>query len=85
MEAWQRFQSEGMGNDSNLAVQQLCEKFFNRQIAERRSVQTLAVDRWRLNAFSRALGHARVAAVKRSDVLRYLEAIAPNSCERTYL
>ena len=36
LEAWQRFQSEGMGKTSNLAVQQLCEKFLIRQMAERR-------------------------------------------------
>jgi hypothetical protein len=84
LEAWQRFQSEGMGNGSNLTVQQLCEKFLTRQIAERRSVQTLADDRWRLNAFSRAVGHARAAGVKRSDILRYLEGIPPGTNRRSH-
>jgi hypothetical protein len=84
LEAWQRFQSEGMGKASNLAVQQLCEKFLIRQMAERRSVQTLADDRWRLNAFSRAVGQARVATVKRSDILRYLEGIPPGTNRRSH-
>jgi hypothetical protein len=43
--------------------------------AERRSAQTLTDDRRRLNAFSRALGQAKAAAVKRSDILGYLEGI----------
>ena len=42
LEAWRRFESEGSGEGANLTVQQLCEKFFARQIAERRSAQTLA-------------------------------------------
>ena len=68
LEAWRRFESEVTGNGSNLTVLQLCEKFFARQIAERRSSQTLGDDRWRLNAFSRGMGQARAAAVKRSDI-----------------
>ena len=60
------------------------KNFSSDRIAERRSVQTLADDRWRLNAFSRALGHARVPAVKRSDVLRYLEAIPPGTNRRSH-
>jgi hypothetical protein len=84
LEAWRRFESEGPGNGANLTVQQLCEKFFARQIAERRSVQTLADDRWRLNAFSREVGQARAAAVKRSDILGYLEAIPPGTNRRSH-
>ena len=84
LEAWRRFESEGTGNGSNLTVQQLCEKFLARQVAERRSVQTLADDRWRLNAFSRAVGQARAAAVKRSDILGYLEGIPPGTNRRSH-
>jgi hypothetical protein len=84
LEAWRRFESEAMGNGSNLTVQQLCEKFFGRQIAERRSPQTLADDRWRLNAFSRGMGQSRAAAVKRSDILGYLEAIPPGTNRRSH-
>ena len=50
LEAWRRFESEGTANGSNLTVQLLCESFLTRQIAERRSPQTLGDDRWRLNA-----------------------------------
>jgi hypothetical protein len=78
------FESEGSGNGANLTVQQLCEKFFARQIAERRSAQTLADDRWRLNAFSREAGQARAAAMKRSDILGYLEAIPPGTNRRSH-
>ena len=84
LEAWRRFESEGSGDGANLTVQQLCEKFFARQIAERRSAQTLADDRWRLNAFSREVGQARAAAVKRSDILGYLEAIPPGTNRRSH-
>jgi hypothetical protein len=51
LEAWRRFESEGKSTGSNLTVLQLCEKFFARQIAERRSSQTLGEDRWRLLIF----------------------------------
>ena len=84
LEAWRRFESEGTGNGSNLTVQQLCEKFLARQIAERRSPQTLGDDRWRLKAFSRGMGQARAAAVKRSDILGYLEAIPPGTNRRSH-
>jgi hypothetical protein len=84
LEAWRRFEGEGTGNGSNLTVQRLCEKFFARQIAERRSSQTLADDRWRLNAFSRGMGQARAAVVKRSDILGYLEAIPPGTNRRSH-
>jgi hypothetical protein len=84
LEAWRHFESEGTGNGSNLAVQQLCEKFLARQIAERRSPQTLGDDRWRLNAFSRAMGQARARAVKRSDILGYLEPISPGTNRRSH-
>jgi hypothetical protein len=84
LEAWRRFESEAVGNGSNLTVQQLCEIFFGRQIAERRSPQTLADDRWRLNAFSRGIGQSRAVAVKRSDILGYLEAIPPGTNRRSH-
>ena len=84
LEAWRRFESEGIANGSNLTVQQLCENFFGRQMAERRSPQTLADDRWRLNAFSRGMGQSRAAAVKRSDILGYLEAMPPGTNRRSH-
>ena len=84
LEAWRRFESEGTGNGANLTVQQLCEKFLARQKAEHRSPQTLADDRWRLNALSRLVGQARAAAVKRSDILGYLEAIPPGTNRRSH-
>lgn len=84
LEAWRRFESEGMGNGTNFTLLQLCERFLARQIAERRSPQTVADDRWRLNAFCRALGHARAEAVKRSDMMGYLEGIAPGTNRRSH-
>jgi hypothetical protein len=84
LEAWRRFESEGSGNGSNFTVLQLCENFFARQVAERRSPQTLGDDRWRLNAFSRGMGQAKAAAVKRSDILGYLEAIPPGTNRRSH-
>ena len=83
LQAWQRFESEGVHN-GNLTVQQLCEKFFARQKAEGRSAQTLMDDRWRLNAFCRVLGPGRSGAVKRSDVLGYLEGIGPGTNRRSH-
>src|SRR5579864_4580520 len=65
LEAWRRFENEGTSNGANFTVQQLCQKFLARQIAERRSAQTLADDRWRLNTFSRKAGQAKAEAVKR--------------------
>jgi hypothetical protein len=82
--AWRRFESEESGNGANLTARQLCEKFFARQKAARRSAQTLADDRWRLNAFSKEVGQARAAAVKRSDILGYLEAIPPGTNRRSH-
>jgi hypothetical protein len=84
LEAWRRFESEGKGNGSNFTVLQLCEKFFARQLAERRSPQTLGDDRWRLNAFSRGMGQAKASAVKRSDILGYLETIPPGTNRRSH-
>jgi hypothetical protein len=69
LEAWQRFESERI-RDGKLTVQQLCEKFLARQIAERRSAQTIADDRWRLNTFSRAVGKSRVAVRVMWSLLR---------------
>jgi hypothetical protein len=79
-----RFESEGAGNGSNSTVLQLSEKSFARQIADRRSPQTLGDDRWQLNAFSRGMGEAKAAAGKRSDIHGYLEAIAPGTNRRSY-
>ena len=84
LEAWRRFEIEGTGAAANLSVQRLVEKFLARQIAERRSAQTLADDRWRLNAFTRALGQARSAGVNRPDILAYLEGIPPGTNRRSH-
>jgi len=83
LQTWQRFENEGVHN-GNLTVQQLCEKFLARQKAEGRSAQTLMDDRWRLNAFCRVLGSGRSGAVKRSDVLGYLESIGPGTNRRSH-
>src|ERR1700757_2349417 len=66
------------------ARERACEKFLARQIAERRSPHTIGDDRWRLNAFSRAMGQARSRAVKRSDILGYLEPISPGTNRRSH-
>jgi hypothetical protein len=84
LEAWRRFESEGMDEGTNLTIQDLCEKFLARQIAERRSAQTLADDRWRLNAFAREVGENRAVATKRSDILGYLESIPPGTNRRSH-
>jgi len=84
LEAWRRFEAEGVGKAADLTVQQLCEKFLGRQKAEGRSAQTLMDDRWRLNAFCRVLGPGRTGAVKRSDVLGYLESIGPGTNRRSH-
>jgi hypothetical protein len=84
LEAWKRFESNETSTGANRTVQQLCERFLARQVAERRSTQTLADDRWRLNAFARAKGEARAAAVKRSDILGYLEGIPPGTNRRSH-
>ncbi len=84
LEAWRRFESEARSNVADFTVQQLAEKFLARQIAERRSVRTLADDRWRLSALTRAIGQARAAAVKRADILQYLEGIPPGTNRRSH-
>jgi hypothetical protein len=83
LEAWQRFESDGL-RDGKLTVQELSEKFLARQIAERRSAQTIADDRWRLKTFSRVVGKSRVAVIKRSDILGYLEGIPPGTNRRSH-
>jgi hypothetical protein len=47
-EAWRRFEKEGTGENGNLTVQELAEKFVARQKAEGRSARTVIDDRWRL-------------------------------------
>jgi hypothetical protein len=84
LEAWRRFEAEGTGKAANFTVQELCEKFLARQKTEGRSAQTLMDDRWRLNAFCRVLGPGRIGAVKRSDVLGYLESIGPGTNRRSH-
>jgi hypothetical protein len=84
LEAWRRFESEGAGDDGHLTVQELTAKFLARQVAERRSSRTLADDRWRLNAFGRALGHVKATGVKRTHILQYLEKIPPGTNRRSH-
>src|SRR5260370_30497265 len=84
LEAWRRFESEARSNVADFTVQQLAEKFLARQIAERRSVRTLADDRWRLSALTRAIGQARAAAVKLADILQDLEGIPPGTNRRSH-
>src|SRR5258708_34396598 len=84
LEAWRRFEKEGDGEVGKLTVQELAEKFLVRQRAERRSARTVLEDRWRLNAMTRALGHLRVGAVKRADILGYMEGIAPGTNRRSH-
>jgi hypothetical protein len=84
LEAWRRFEKEGTGENGNLTVQELAEKFVARQKAEGRSARTVIDDRWRLNAMTKAMGHLRVGAVKRADILRYMEGIAPGSNRRSH-
>jgi hypothetical protein len=71
LEAWRRFEKEGTGENGNLTVQELAEKFVARQKAEGRSARTVIDDRWRLNAMTKAMGHLRVGAVKRADILAF--------------
>jgi hypothetical protein len=46
LEAWRRFEKEGTGENGNLTVQELAEKFVARQKAEGRSARTVIDDRW---------------------------------------
>ena len=84
LEAWRRFEEEGDGEIGNLTVHELAEKFLARQRAERRSARTVLDDRWRLNAMTRALGHLRVGAVKRADIVGYMEGIPPGTNRRSH-
>ena len=79
LEAWQRFEKEEIGDDRNLTVQELAEKFLARQKAQGRSTRTLIDDRSRMNAMTKVIGHIRAGAVKRADLLRYMEGIAPGT------
>jgi hypothetical protein len=52
LEAWQRFEKEEIGEDRNLTVQELVEKFVARQKAQGRSARTLIDDQSRLKAMT---------------------------------
>jgi hypothetical protein len=82
LEAWQRFESEETNDGPSLTVQELAEKSLARQKAEGRSARTVLDDRWRLNALAKTMGHLRAGAVKRADILRYLEGIPPGTNRR---
>jgi hypothetical protein len=84
LEAWQRFEKEEIGDDRNLTVQELAEKFLARQKAQGRSTRTLIDDRSRLNAMTKVIGNIRAGAVKRADILRYMEGIAPGTNRRSH-
>jgi len=84
LEAWQRFEKEEIGDDRNLTVQELAEKFLARQKAQGRSPRTLIDDRSRLNAMTKVIGQIRAGAVKRADLLRYMEGIAPGTNRRSH-
>ena len=66
LEAWQRFEKEEIGEDRNLAVHELVEKFVARQKAQGRSTRTLIDDRSRLKAMTNVIvmGQIRAGAVK---------------------
>jgi len=84
LEAWQRFEREETGDGTSLTVQELAEKFLARQKSEGRSARTVIDDRWRLNALAKTMGHLRAGAVKRADMLRYLEGIPPGTNRRSH-
>ena len=84
LEAWQRFEREEIGDERNLTVQELAEKFLARQKAQGRSARTLIDDRSRLNALTKVIGQLRAGAVKRADIMRYVEAIAPGTNWRSH-
>jgi hypothetical protein len=84
LEAWQRFEKEEIGDDRNLTVLELAEKFLARQKAQGRAPRTLIDDRSRLTSMIKAMGHMRAGAVKRPDILRYLEGIAPGTNRRSH-
>jgi integrase len=84
LEAWQRFEKEEIGEDGNLTVRELVEKFVARQKAQGRSTRTLIDDRSRLKAMTNVMGHIRAGAVKRADILRYMEGIAPGTNRRSH-
>jgi len=84
LEAWQRYEKEEIGDDRNLTVQELAEKFLARQKAQGRATRTLIDDRSRLNAMTKVIGHTRAGAVKRADILRYMEGIAPGTNRRSH-
>jgi hypothetical protein len=84
LEAWQRFEREEIVEDRNLTVQELVEKFVSRQKAQGRSARTLIDDRSRLKAMTNVMGQIRAGAVKRADILRYMEGIAPGTNRRSH-
>ena len=84
LEAWQRFEKEEIVEDRNLTVQELAEKFVSRQKTQGRSARTLIDDRSRLKAMTNVMGQIRAGAVKRADILRYMEGIAPGTNRRSH-
>jgi hypothetical protein len=84
LEAWRQFENEETTTTEDLTVQELAERFLTRQIAEQRSRRTIGDDRWRLNALSQAIGQARAASIKRTDILQYLEKIPPGTNRRSH-
>jgi hypothetical protein len=84
LELWQQFESQANSDNGSLTVQELSDKFLARQRAERRGSRTLADDRWRLSALVRTLGQMKASAVKRTDILQYLETIPPGTNRRSH-
>ena len=84
LEAWQRFEKEEIVEDRNLTVQELAEKFVSRQKTQGRSARTLIDDRSRLKAMTNVMGQIRAGAIKRADILRYMEGIAPGTNRRSH-
>jgi site-specific recombinase XerD len=82
--AWRRLIENGHSENGDQTVQQLVEAFYDRQVREGRSPETLSDDRWRLNRFAGALGTKDVREVSPADLRRYFEEIGPGTNRRSH-
>jgi hypothetical protein len=83
LDAWRDYRSR-QKTSSSFTVTELCEAFYTRQVAEKRSARTLNDDRWRLNKLALALGGTQANDCSPADIRGYLESIPPGTNRRSH-
>jgi site-specific recombinase XerD len=84
LEAWQQY-CERLGNvKPPISLGKLVELYYERQIREKRAVQTLQDDRWRLNRLKEALGSVNANELTTAQIHQYFEEIGPGTNRRSH-